>query len=128
MTTKLPDEIDRHVGARVRMRRMMMGMTQTQVGDAVGVTFQQIQKNENGTNRIAASRLQQIADLFQVPVSFFFEGAPSKGFSLKDATPDFASEFLATPDGLALAKAFHGIASLSLRRKIVALVEGIAKP
>ena len=73
---KAPNPIDRHVGSRVRMRRMMLGMSQEKLGDALGLTFQQVQKYEKGTNRIGASRLQQISNSLQVPVSFFFDGAP----------------------------------------------------
>src|SRR6267143_668711 len=74
---KAPNPIDRHVGSRVRMRRMMLSMSQEKLGDALGLTFQQVQKYEKGTNRIGASRLQQISQILQVPVAFFFEGAPS---------------------------------------------------
>jgi transcriptional regulator with XRE-family HTH domain len=73
---KAPNPIDKHVGSRVRMRRMMLGMSQEKLGDALGLTFQQVQKYEKGTNRIGASRLQQISNILQVPVAFFFEGAP----------------------------------------------------
>src|SRR4051795_4312163 len=76
---KSPDPTDKHVGSRVRMRRLMLGMSQEKLGDALGLTFQQVQKYEKGTNRIAASRLQQISQILQVPVAFFFEGAPSAG-------------------------------------------------
>ena len=76
MAKKAPNPIDKHVGSRVRMRRMMLSMSQEKLGDALGLTFQQVQKYEKGTNRIGASRLQQIAHILQVPVSFFFEGAP----------------------------------------------------
>ncbi len=77
MVKKAPNPIDKHVGSRVRMRRMMLGMSQEKLGDALGLTFQQVQKYEKGTNRIGASRLQQISLILQVPVSFFFEGAPA---------------------------------------------------
>src|SRR5439155_26860832 len=77
MVTKVPNPIDKHVGSRVRMRRMMLTMSQTKLGDALGLTFQQVQKYEKGTNRISASRLQQSVHILQVPVPFFFEGAPS---------------------------------------------------
>jgi len=76
---KAPNPIDKHVGSRVRMRRMMLSMSQEKLGDALSLTFQQVQKYEKGTNRIGASRLQQIAHILQVPVSFFFEGAPHSG-------------------------------------------------
>jgi len=74
MQTKLPNRTDKHVGTRVRMRRLMLNMSQSDVGEALGLTFQQIQKYEKGTNRISASRLHQMADVLQVPVPFFFEG------------------------------------------------------
>ena len=71
---KEPNFVDKHVGSRVRMRRMLIGMSQEKLGEALGITFQQIQKYEKGTNRIGASRLQQISSVMSVPVSFFFEG------------------------------------------------------
>ena len=77
MAKKAPNPIDKHVGSRVRMRRMMLSMSQEKLGDALGLTFQQVQKYEKGTNRIGASRLQQISNILQVPVAFFFEGAPA---------------------------------------------------
>ena len=112
------------------MRRMMLGMSQTNLADAFGLTFQQVQKYEKGTNRISASRLQQTAHVLQVPVAFFFEGAPSvPGVPQAKGTvpsPAYVSDFLATKDGLALIKAFAQIKDRKLRRCIVDLVEGIA--
>src|SRR5688572_17234641 len=107
MAKKAPNPIDKHVGSRVRMRRMMLSMSQEKLGDALGLTFQQVQKYEKGTNRIGASRLQQISQILQVPVSFFFEGAPSapghqtEGMS-EAASPAYVSVFLATFDVLEL--------------------------
>jgi transcriptional regulator with XRE-family HTH domain len=125
---KSPNPTDKHVGARVRMRRMMLSMSQEKLGDALGLTFQQVQKYEKGSNRIGASRLQHIAQILQVPVAFFFEGGPasegSRGAS-ETAWPSYVSDFLATRDGLALAKAFMAINDKKLRRCIVALVEEI---
>jgi transcriptional regulator with XRE-family HTH domain len=128
---KAPNPIDKHVGARVRMRRMMLSMSQEKLGDALGLTFQQVQKYEKGTNRIGASRLQQISDILKVPVSFFFEGAPSapgqQPSGLGEApSPAYVSDFLATSDGLALTKAFVQIKDGKLRRRIVDLVEAMA--
>src|SRR5215813_10601810 len=74
---KAPNPIDQHVGSRVRMCRLMLAMSQEKLGAALGLTFQQVQKYEKGTNRIGASRLQQISQILQVPVEFFFEGAPN---------------------------------------------------
>jgi transcriptional regulator with XRE-family HTH domain len=129
---KAPNPIDKHVGSRVRMRRMMLGMSQEKLGDALGLTFQQVQKYEKGTNRIGASRLQQISQILQVPVAFFFEGAPNvtsgtRPDGLHEApSPAYVSDFLATSDGLALTKAFTRISDSKLRRRIVDLVEQIA--
>ena len=127
---KAPNPTDKHVGARVRMRRMMLGMSQEKLGDALGLTFQQVQKYEKGANRIGASRLQQIAHILQVPVAFFFEGAPSVSGQVADGmaeapSPAYVSDFLATSDGLALTKAFMRIKDAKLRRRIVDLVEQI---
>src|SRR5712692_9636171 len=92
--------IDRHVGNRVRMRRLMLGMSQTTLGDRLGFTFQQVQKYEKGTNRIGASRLQHISEILQVPVSFFFEGSPTlhqqRGRLPDVPSPAYVSDFLAT--------------------------------
>jgi transcriptional regulator with XRE-family HTH domain len=130
MAKKAPNPIDKHVGSRVRMRRIMLGMSQEKLGDALGLTFQQVQKYEKGTNRIGASRLQQIAQILQVPVSFFFEGAPvlhGQADGLREApSPAYVSDFLATSEGLALTKAFMRIKDAKLRRRIVDLVKGIA--
>src|SRR3954462_12677420 len=102
MATKAPNPTDRHVGSRVRMRRMMLGMSQEKLGDALGLTFQQIQKYEKATNRIGASRLQQISLVLQVPISFFFEGVPgSSGFSEAES-PEYMTSFFASSDGLKL--------------------------
>ena len=131
MPKKAPNPIDKHVGSRVRMRRMMLNMCQEKVGDALGLTFQQVQKYEKGTNRIGASRLQQISQILQVPVAFFFEGAPESpsahaGGMQGAPSPSYVSDFLATSDGLALTKAFMRIQDGKLRRRIVDLVEQIA--
>lgn len=133
MAKKAPNPIDKHVGSRVRMRRMMLSMSQEKLGDALDLTFQQVQKYEKGTNRIGASRLQQISHILQVPVAFFFEGAPnlhaqvagSPGFT-EAPSPAYVSDFLATSEGLALTKAFMRIKNAKLRRRIVDLVEEIA--
>ena len=131
MAKKAPNPVDRHVGSRVRMRRMMLSMSQEKLGDALGLTFQQVQKYEKGTNRIGASRLQQISHILQVPVAFFFEGAPTvpgyAGDGMREApSPAYVSDFLATSEGLSLTKAFMRIKQPKLRRRIVDLVEEIA--
>jgi transcriptional regulator with XRE-family HTH domain len=130
MSTKSPNPIDKHVGNRLRMRRIMLGMSQTNLGDGLGLSFQQVQKYEKGTNRLSASKLQQCAGILQVPVEFFFEGVPSIPGAPKPKGPapsvDYVSDFLASAAGLALVKAFTQIKDAKLRRCIVDLVEGIA--
>jgi transcriptional regulator with XRE-family HTH domain len=133
MAKGLLNPIDKHVGRRVRMRRLMLDMSQTDLADGLGLTFQQVQKYEKGANRVSASRLQHISQILQVPVPFFFEGAPaatgirpSAGETAEAPSPVYVSDFLATSDGLSLVKAFMGIKDAKLRRAIVRLVEGIA--
>jgi transcriptional regulator with XRE-family HTH domain len=132
LAKKAPNPTDKHVGSRVRMRRMMLGMSQEKLGDGLRLTFQQVQKYEKGTNRIGASRLQQISQILQVPVSFFFEGAPVAHTAIRShgmgeaPSPAYVSDFLATSDGLALTKAFMRITEPKLRRRIVELVQQIA--
>jgi transcriptional regulator with XRE-family HTH domain len=130
MSTKAPNPVDKYVGSRVRMRRIMLGMSQEKLGEALGLTFQQVQKYEKRTNRVGASRLQQISEILQVPVSFLFDGGPSgaantEGFS-EGSSPAYVSDFLATSEGLALTRAFTRITDAKMRRSIVDLVEQIA--
>jgi transcriptional regulator with XRE-family HTH domain len=124
MPPKPPNPVDRHVGSRVRMRRIMLGMSQEKLGEGLGLTFQQIQKYEKGTNRIGASRIQQIAEILQVPVSFLFEGSPGISVVFGEApSPAYIADFLATAEGLALVRAFTRIPDIKLRRAIVDMVE-----
>ncbi|WP_186420589.1 helix-turn-helix transcriptional regulator [Bosea sp. CS1GBMeth4] len=130
MQKKLPNPIDRHVGSRVRMRRMLAGVSQEKLGEGLGLTFQQVQKYEKGTNRISASRLQQIAKMLGVPVAFFFEGAPADeatagGFGEGGSTA-YVADFLATSEGIQLSKAFVRIKSPRVRRRVIELVEALA--
>jgi transcriptional regulator with XRE-family HTH domain len=129
MTKKAPNPIDKHVGSRVRMRRILKSMSQEKLGDALGITFQQVQKYEKGTNRIGASRMQHIAQILGVPVAYFFEDAPlpndTGGFS--ESGPDYVSTFLTTSEGLQLTKAFMRISNPKLRRKIVEMVTAMGE-
>jgi transcriptional regulator with XRE-family HTH domain len=126
---KAPNPVDRYVGSRVRMRRLMLNMSQEKMAKAIGLTFQQVQKYEKGNNRITSSRLQQLAQILQVPVSFFFEGAPHAqgvpGGRSATPLPAYVADFLATSEGLSLTKAFTQIKSVKLRRCIIELVEQI---
>jgi transcriptional regulator with XRE-family HTH domain len=128
---KSPNPTDTHVGARVRLRRMTLGISQERLGQALGLTFQQVQKYEKGTNRIGASRLHHIAQILQVPETFLFEGAPRADHQTSDAdlhSPAYISEFTSSVDGLALIKAFAKIKDRHVRRSIVALVDQIGGP
>ncbi len=126
--TKASNAIDAHVGSRVRMRRMMLGMSQEKLGDALGLTFQQVQKYEKGTNRMGASRLQQAADILGVAVPFFFEGAVGGTYKPDGSAPSpaYIDDFVTTSDGLRLMKAFMQIPKPAVRHHIVALVKEIA--
>lgn len=130
MVKRSPNPIDKHVGSRVRLRRLMLRMSQTTLADAIGLTFQQVQKYEKGANRISASRLQQTAHILQVPVTFFFEGGPAangKPTGQQSApSPAYVSTFVASTDGLALIKAFTALRDAKLRRSVVDLVKEIA--
>jgi transcriptional regulator with XRE-family HTH domain len=128
MIKKIPNPIDKYVGSRLRMRRIMLGMSQEKLGDALGLTFQQVQKYEKGINRIGASRLQHIAEILEVPISFFFEPTTvpdTASRATASPSPSYVSDFLATSDGLALTKAFMQIRDGKLRRRIVDVVEAI---
>lgn len=127
---KSPNPIDIHVGSRVRLRRMMLGMSQEKLGEQLGITFQQIQKYEKGTNRIGASRLQHIAAVLNVPVSFFFEDAPgpqpdANGFS-DSSSSSYVVDFLSSSEGLQLNKAFVRIKDAKVRKRVVDLVKSLA--
>lgn len=128
---KKPNPIDIHVGSRVRLRRNMLGMSQEKLGESLGITFQQIQKYEKGTNRVGASRLQAIATILGVPVSFFFEDAPDMpsapggGFREDNAT-SYVVDFLNSAEGLQLNRAFVRIADAKVRRRVVDLVKALA--
>jgi transcriptional regulator with XRE-family HTH domain len=128
MVTKTINAVDRHVGARIRMQRMVGGLSQTKLGKAVGITFQQVQKYEKGTNRVSASRLQQIANVLEVTPDFFFDGASAKAVGKSD-TKEAAviDEFVSSRDGIALSQAFTRIRDVKIRRSIVLLVEQIAQ-
>jgi transcriptional regulator with XRE-family HTH domain len=127
--TKRPNQIDKHVGSRIRMRRLTLDLSQEALAKKLGLTFQQVQKYEKGVNRVSASRLLQLSNILQVPVPFFFEGAPTYDSSQKiraDPTLGYVSDFMASSEGLALAEAFRQIDDRSLRRSIVDLVKRIA--
>jgi transcriptional regulator with XRE-family HTH domain len=126
---KQANPVDAHVGHRVRLRRMLIGMSQERLGELLGLTFQQVQKYEKGINRIGAGRLFEVAGILGVPVSFFYEdadanGSPS-GFS-EAGEPPPVMEFLASGEGLQLSLAFMRIKDVKVRRRILDLVRSLA--
>jgi transcriptional regulator with XRE-family HTH domain len=127
---KTPNSFDRQVGMRLRQRRLALGLTQAKLGEQLGVTFQQVQKYEKGRNRIGASRLQEIARVLGTPAAYFFEGQALSSSASGMREPDqqaYVIDFLATAEGLALNRAFAGIRSAVLRRKVLDLVTAIAQ-
>jgi transcriptional regulator with XRE-family HTH domain len=130
MTEKTPAEmahpVDLYVGARLRIRRKVLGLSQTQLADALGITFQQIQKYERGANRISASKLYEAARLLQSPVSYFFEGLDETAFGDQDdGVAQRMTQFVATPEGLELASLFPRLNDRRLRRRVVDLVRAM---
>lgn len=129
---KVPDPTDVHVGSRVRLRRTMQKMSQEKLGEALGITFQQIQKYEKGTNRIGASRMNQIAAALKVPVSFFFEDAPVPEGAVAVAgmaeagSTSYVVDFLSSTEGIELNRAFVRITNPSIRRKVIEMVRTLA--
>jgi transcriptional regulator with XRE-family HTH domain len=127
-----PDPVDKHVGTRLRMRRLMLKMSQSALAETARITFQQVQKYEKGTNRISSSRLQQFANVLDVPIAYFFEDQPTTSKAVKGTDQDLQaargfSDFMATKDGLALVNAFQRIKSRDLRRSVVYLVEHLSR-
>lgn len=125
---KTPDPVCVHVGGRLRIRRTMLGMSQKKLGEACGLTFQQIQKCEKGINRIGADQLRQAADILGVTVPFFFEGGAC-GPYMSDGnapSPAYVNEFASSGDGLQLIRAFIRISRVAMRRRIIALVRELA--
>ncbi len=128
---KKPNPIDIHVGSRIRLRRNMLSMSQEKLGEGLGITFQQIQKYEKGTNRVGASRLQAISTVLGVPVSFFFEDAPghdptgAQGMA-EDNSTSYVVDFLNSAEGLQLNRSFVKITDSKVRKKIIDLVKALS--
>jgi transcriptional regulator with XRE-family HTH domain len=127
-----PNPVDLHVGGRVRMRRKLLGVSQEQLADSLGLTFQQVQKYERGANRVSASKLYEIAKTLQVPVAFFFDGLAdpmegSNGDEVGHKAERIVQEFLTTPEGLELAEVFPKIGRGRVRRQVLDLVRAMAE-
>ncbi len=125
---RAPNPVDVHVGTRLRMRRMMLSVSQEKLGEALGVSFQQIQKYEKGTNRIGAGRLRDIANELKVPISYFYDDLPGEqpAFGFAEGGVSYVSELLTSSDGVELTRAFLRVKDPSVRRRIVELVKSIA--
>ena len=132
MVKKTPNPVDVHVGGRVRMRRILIGLSQEKLGEQLGLTFQQVQKYEKGSNRISASRLWQMARILGVPVAFFFDDIPDTpnessqpGFG-ESAGETALMDFLSSTEGFQLNRAFSQIEQPNVRRKLVELAKALA--
>lgn len=126
---KQPNTIDAQVGNRVRLRRMLIGMSQERLGELLGLTFQQVQKYEKGVNRIGAGRLFHVAQILGVPIEYFYEGVadqlPAKGFAEDGGRPP-VMEFLSSGEGLQLSLAFMRIRDPKVRKRVLDLVKSLA--
>ncbi len=126
---KTPNPVDVHVGSRLRLRRTSLGMSQEKLGEHLGITFQQIQKYEKGTNRIGASRLQNISAVLSTPVSFFFDGLDSQSSGLtelNEPSSDFVHDAPHSAEMLQLTRAFQRIADPKVRRRVLDLVRALS--
>ena len=125
-----PNPVDIHVGGRIRLRRTLLGMSQEKLGKAIGLTFQQVQKYERGTNRVGSSRLFQLAKVLNVPVSFFFDDMPHEvsggGPVLAEPGKPFEHNPFTKRETLELVRAYHKIGDRSVRKRVFELVKAIA--
>jgi transcriptional regulator with XRE-family HTH domain len=127
LAAKQPHPIDKHVGGRVRMYRVKANMSQELLGTQLGLTFQQVQKYEKGTNRMGASRLHQISEILNIPVASLFEGLPGPKRNYTDNLVNEFVEFMGTTLGQRLIQAFARIHNRNVRANLAGLVESIAE-
>ena len=130
-TSEHPDPVDVHVGGRVRLRRTLLGLSQEKLGNALGLTFQQIQKYERGANRIGSSRLYQLSRILEVPVSFFFDDMPdavasASGGVSEGQQVEYEHDQLAKRETLELVRAYYRIGDANVRKRIFELVKSVA--
>jgi transcriptional regulator with XRE-family HTH domain len=127
---KHANPVDAQVGSRVRLRRMLIGMSQERLGELLGLTFQQVQKYEKGVNRIGAGRLFDVARILGVPIDYFYENVSSnlsgRGFSENDTSPP-VMEFVSSGEGLQLSLAFMRIKDPKVRKRVLDLVKSLAE-
>lgn len=125
-----PNPVDLHVGARIRMRRKLLAVSQERLAEQLGLTFQQVQKYERGANRVSASKLYEIARALQTSVAYFFEGlADTQGghAGATDGAAEFMHELVMTPEGLELAALFPKLKRGRVRRRVLDLVKALAE-
>jgi transcriptional regulator with XRE-family HTH domain len=130
MPKKQANPIDVQVGNRVRIRRMLIGMSQERLGDLLGLTFQQVQKYEKGVNRIGAGRLFEVARILNVPIDFFYEGLSTTsqpGMGEADVAAPPVMEFISSGEGLQLSLAFMKIKDTKVRKRVLDLVKSLAE-
>lgn len=123
---KSADAIDKHVGARIRLRRNMLGVSQEKLAEGLGITFQQVQKYEKGTNRVGASRLQSIAAILEAPISFFFEEGPGPVLQSEGWVADSPTQLMMSKECVALARAFVAIEDKRVQQKVLSLVRALS--
>ena len=131
--TGIPNPIDVHVGTRLRVRRKLLGMNQTKLGDAIGLTYQQVQKYERGANRISASRLFDLSRLFDVPIQFFFDdmpkavaaSSPAQGGGKAKKLPSYEPNSMTTRETLELVRAYYKIKDAEVRKRLRELTKAI---
>jgi transcriptional regulator with XRE-family HTH domain len=123
MSQRAPDSVDRHVGSRVRRRRLIVGMSQEKLGEALGLTFQQVQKYEKGANRIGSGRLQQIAHTLQVPISYFYDGQGEDAGSQGDSS----AELVVDKDNADLLRAFNSLEDQAMRQALLTMAQAAAQ-
>jgi transcriptional regulator with XRE-family HTH domain len=132
LESRLPNPVDLHVGARIRLRRRMQGVSQEKLADALGLTFQQVQKYERGANRVSASKLYEIAAALRSPVSYFFDGLADPagdgfdGLVTRPSEESTVHTFLMTTEGLELAKLFPCLPRGPVRRRVLDLLRAMA--
>ncbi|MGH6908715.1 MAG: helix-turn-helix domain-containing protein [Phenylobacterium sp.] len=122
-----PNPVDRHVGLRIRLRRRELGLSQERLADAIGLTFQQVQKYERAANRVSASKLWEMSRVLAAPISYFYGGLDDTVDSSTGVARDEVQEFLLTPEGVELASSFLKISRSQVRRKILDLVRAVAE-
>lgn len=126
---RTPNPVDLHVGARIRMRRKLLGVSQERLAEQLHLTFQQVQKYERGANRVSASKLYEIARALEAPVSYFFDGLADTGGAAEgqELTGEFVHDLVMTPEGMELAAMFPRIKRGRVRRRVLDLVKALAE-